>query len=152
MGQAALPYNAEYVGFNALFEQADHLVVVLPYSKEVHHCVNAEALARMKPSATLVNIGRGGLIDENALADALEAGQLAAAGLDVFEGEPQVNPRLLAQTHVVLTPHIGSATGPTRRAMAQLAIDNLLAFFAGQRPPTILNPEVLAPSLPGGVL
>ena len=92
----------------------------------------------------MVNIGRGGLIDENALADALQNNRLAGAGLDVFEGEPKVNPRLLEQTRVVLTPHIGSATEATRRAMAQLAVDNLVGFFTTGTLVTPLNPEVLA--------
>ena len=89
------------------------------------------------------NIGRGGLVDEDALCDALEAGRLAGAGLDVFEGEPRVNPRLLAQRRVVLTPHIGSASRPTRLAMAMLAADNLIGVLSGGGPRTPLNPEVL---------
>jgi gluconate 2-dehydrogenase len=139
-----LGYQARYVTLEELFEQADHVVVVLPYSKAVHHLVGKALLGRMKPLATLVNVGRGGLVDENALADALEAGQLSGAGLDVFEGEPSVNPRLLAQNRIVMTPHIASATGQARRAMAQLAIDNLLAFFIHGRAVTPLNAEVLA--------
>ena len=141
------PLKARYVSKQELFAQADHVVLVLPYSPAVHHTVGATELALMKPTATLVNIGRGGLIDENALADALEKtpgrGTLMGAGLDVFEGEPTVNPRLLAQKNVVLTPHIGSATVPTRLAMANLAADNLIAFVCGQRPPTPINPQVL---------
>jgi glyoxylate/hydroxypyruvate/2-ketogluconate reductase len=136
--------QARYVSKQALFEQADHVVLVLPYSPAVHHIVGAAEIAAMKPTATLVNIGRGGLIDENALADALEVGHLMGAGLDVFEGEPAVNPRLLTQTRVVLTPHIGSATIPTRMAMAHLAADNLIAFTIGLRPPTPINPQVFA--------
>jgi glyoxylate/hydroxypyruvate/2-ketogluconate reductase len=137
------PLKARYVSKQELFSQADHVVLVLPYSPAVHHTVAAAELALMKPTATLVNIGRGGLVDENALADALEQGGLMGAGLDVFEGEPTVNPRLLAQTRVVLTPHIGSATIPTRMAMANLAADNLIAFASGKRPPTPINPQVL---------
>ena len=141
------PLKARYVSKQELFAQADHVVLVLPYSPAVHHTVGATELALMKPTATLVNIGRGGLIDENALADALEKtpgrGTLMGAGLDVFEGEPTVNPRLLAKKNVVLTPHIGSATVPTRLAMANLAADNLIAFVCGQRPPTPINPQVL---------
>jgi gluconate 2-dehydrogenase len=97
----------------------------------------------MKPTATLVNVARGGIVDDAALAQALRDGRIAAAGLDVFEGEPKVHPALLTVPNVVLTPHIGSATVKTRRAMANLAVDNLIAFFTGQRPPTALNPEVL---------
>ncbi|HET6782885.1 MAG TPA: D-glycerate dehydrogenase, partial [Pseudoxanthomonas sp.] len=87
--------RAVYVGFDELLAQADHLLLVLPYSKESHHLIDAKALARMKPAATLVNIARGGIVDEDALAAALAGGKLAAAGLDVFEGEPAINPRLL---------------------------------------------------------
>lgn len=137
-----LPYEVSYVELNELLSTCDHLMIVLPYTPQVHHILDAAQLALLKPGATLVNIGRGGLINENALADALEKGQLAGAGLDVFEGEPKVNPRLLAQKRVVLTPHIGSATEATRRAMAQLAVDNLIAFFKGTPLLTPLNPEV----------
>ncbi len=135
--------GARWVTKAELVTQADHVVMVLPYSREAHHLVGAPELALMKPSATLVNIGRGGLIDEDALASALQAGSLGGAGLDVFEGEPRINPRLLDCRNVVLTPHIGSATLATRMAMANLAIDNLVAFFEGGVPPTPVNPEVL---------
>jgi len=119
--------RAAYVGFDALLSQVDHLVLVLPYSKESHHLIDARALLRMKPTATLVNIARGGIVDEDALADALADGRLAAAGLDVFEGEPEINPKLLALRNVVLTPHIASGSLATRRAMVSLAVDNLIA-------------------------
>ncbi|KAF1687674.1 D-glycerate dehydrogenase [Pseudoxanthomonas broegbernensis] len=132
--------GAQYVDFDALLAQADHLVLVLPYSPASHHLIGAAALARMKPTATVVNIARGGLVDEIALADALAQGRLGAAGLDVYEGEPAVRPELLALRNVVLTPHIGSASRHTRRAMVQLAVDNLLAALGiGPRaghPPT----------------
>ncbi|MDR7335970.1 D-glycerate dehydrogenase [Roseateles asaccharophilus] len=134
---------ARFLSKDELLAVADHLVLVLPYSAESHHCMAAPELARMKPTATLVNIARGGIVDENALAAALREGRLAAAGLDVFEGEPQVNPALLTLPNVVLTPHIGSATMPTRLAMAGLAADNLVAALTGATPPTPLNPEVL---------
>ncbi len=133
------PLGARYVGKQALFEQADHLVLVLPYSKEAHHTVAAAELALMKPHATLTNIGRGGLVDENALAAALQAGGIGAAGLDVFEGEPAVNPALLACKNVVLTPHIGSASRATRLAMANLAADNLISFLVHGRALTPVN-------------
>ena len=132
--------GAQYVDFDALLAQADHLVLVLPYSASSHHIIDGAALARMKPTATLVNVARGGLVDELALADALAGGRLAAAGLDVYEGEPAVRPELLALDNVVLTPHIGSASLATRRAMVQLAVDNLGAAlgFGPQagRPPS----------------
>lgn len=136
--------GARYVSKEALLREADHLVLVLPYSAESHHCIAAPELALMKPTATLVNVARGGIVDEDALAAALRERRIAAAGLDVFEGEPRVNPALLTLPNVVLTPHIASATLPTRQAMAALAADNLLAALTGGTPPTPLNPEVLS--------
>ena len=139
--------GARYVDKNELLASADHLVIVVPYSAESHHLVGAAELARMKPTATLTNIARGGIVDDAALAAALQGGVIAAAGLDVFEGEPKVHPELLACSNVVLTPHIASASLPTRRAMAHLAATNLIAALGcgpdAGRPPTPLNPEVL---------
>ncbi len=135
--------KAKYVSKQELFAQADHVVIVLPYSAENHHTVGSAEIAAMKPTATLVNIGRGGLVDENALAVALQTNKILGAGLDVFEGEPSVNPALLALKNVVLTPHIGSASVPTRKAMANLAADNLIGYLTQGRPKTPLNPEVL---------
>lgn len=133
--------GAQYVERDALFRHADHVILVLPYSPENHHCVGSSELNCMKPGATLTNIARGGLIDEVALCKALRDGRIAAAGLDVFEGEPDVLSDLLSVEHVALTPHIGSASRATRDAMAQLAIDNLLEAFSGVRPRCLLNPE-----------
>jgi gluconate 2-dehydrogenase len=135
--------RARYVSKADLLAQADHLVLVLPYTPANHHVIAAAELAQMKPTATLVNIARGGIVDENALVDALKAGRLAAAGIDVFEGEPQVNPALLTVPNVVLTPHIASATVPTRLAMATLAADNLIAYLTEGRAITPLNPQVI---------
>ena len=135
--------KARYVGKEELLQTADHLVLVVPYSAESHHSIGAAELALMKPTATLVNIARGGIVDDVALAKALREGRLAAAGLDVFEGEPRVHPDLLACSNVVLTPHIGSATVPTRKAMANLAVDNLIGYLTGGKPVTPLNPEVM---------
>ena len=135
--------GARYLSKEQLLREADHLVLVLPYSAASHHCIAAPELALMKPTATLINIARGGIVDEDALAAALGTGRIAAAGLDVFEDEPRVNPALLTLPNVVLTPHIASATLPTRQAMARLAADNLIAALTGGAPPTPLNPEVL---------
>ncbi|UUZ71054.1 D-glycerate dehydrogenase [Polaromonas sp. P1(28)-8] len=134
---------ASYVSKDELLKTADHLVLVLPYSPASHHTIGAAELALMKPTATLVNIARGGIVDDAALAAALRDRRIAAAGLDVFEGEPKVHPDLLTVPNVVLTPHIASATTPTRLAMANLAADNLIAFFDGKKPLTPLNPAVL---------
>ena len=131
--------GATYVSREDLFSQADHVVLVLPYTPAAHHTVGAAELALMKPTATLVNIARGGIVDENALVAALREKRIAAAGLDVFEGEPQVNPELLTVPNVVLTPHIASATLPTRRAMAMLAADNLIAYLTTGQAKTPLN-------------
>jgi gluconate 2-dehydrogenase len=135
--------NARYVDKATLLRDVDHLVVVVPYSAATHHAIGAAELSQMKPSATLTNIARGGVVDDAALAQALSEGRIAAAGLDVFEGEPQVHAQLLAQRNVVLTPHIASATVATRRAMADLAADNLIAALTGGTPPTAVNPQVL---------
>ena len=136
--------KAAYVSKEELLATADHLVLVLPYSPTSHHAIGAAELALMKPTATLVNIARGGIVDDAALAAALRDQTIAAAGLDVFEGEPAIHPDLLALDNVVLTPHIASASLPTRLAMANLAADNLIAFFTGQPPLTPLNAAVLA--------
>jgi gluconate 2-dehydrogenase len=137
--------HARYVSKEELLKTADHLVLVLPYSAASHHAIGAQEIAQMKPTATLVNIARGGIVDDAALAQALREKKIAAAGLDVFEGEPKVHPDLLTVPNVVLTPHIASATVPTRRAMADLAADNLIGFLVSGQPLTPLNPEVLKP-------
>ena len=137
------PLSARYVSKPELLREADHLVIVVPYSSVSHHAVAAAELALMKPSATLTNVARGGVVDEAALAAALRERRIAAAGLDVFEGEPSVHPALLGVPNVVLTPHIASATVATRRAMADLAVDNLIATLTGAVPPTPINPQVL---------
>ncbi len=131
--------RASYVEKDALLQQADHVVLVLPYSADAHHLIGERELSLMKPGATLVNIARGGIVDDAALARALAAHRIAAAGLDVFEGEPGVHPALLKLSNVVLTPHIASATMPTRMAMANLAADNLIGYLTGGGPLTPLN-------------
>ncbi len=135
--------EARYVDKEELLRTADHLVLVVPYSAASHHAIGAAELALMKRTACLVNIARGGIVDDAALAVALREKRIAAAGLDVFEGEPKVHPDLLTVPNVVLTPHIASATIPTRMAMANLAADNLIGFLTQGKPLTPLNPEVL---------
>jgi glyoxylate/hydroxypyruvate/2-ketogluconate reductase len=137
------PLGARYVDKATLLREADHLVLVLPYSPQAHHTIAAAELAQMKPTATLTNIARGGIVDDAALAQALQDKVIAAAGLDVFEGEPALHPTLLTVPNVVLSPHIASATTATRRAMADLAAANLIAALTGDTPSTPLNPEVL---------
>lgn len=131
--------KARYVSKEELLKTADHVMLVVPYSAASHHTIGAAELAMMRPTATLINIARGGIVDDAALAKALAAKQIAAAGLDVFEGEPQVHPDLLKIPNVVLTPHIASATIKTRKAMAQLAADNLIEFFSKGTALTPLN-------------
>jgi glyoxylate/hydroxypyruvate/2-ketogluconate reductase len=135
--------GATRVSLDELLATADHVVLVLPYSAQTHHLIGARELGLMKPTATLVNIARGGVVDDAALARVLAEGRIAAAGLDVFENEPAVSPALLALRNVVLTPHIGSATRSSRLGMAMLAARNLLEHFGGGRAPTPVNPSVL---------
>lgn len=139
--------KASYVDKPTLLRECEHLMIVMPYSKEAHHAIGAAELAMMKPTATLTNIARGGIVDDAALAKALAGRQIAAAGLDVFEGEPNVHPDLLKVPNVVLTPHIASASVATRLAMANLAADNLIAGLGlgpnAGKPPTPINVEVL---------
>jgi len=137
------PLGARWVTRDDLMRQADHLVVVVPYGPDTHHLVGARELALMKPNATLTNIARGGVVDDAALAEALQTLRIAAAGLDVFEGEPRPHPGLLAVPNVVLTPHIASASIPTRRAMANLAVDNLIGLLTARRAVTPVNPQAL---------
>ncbi len=136
--------KARYVSKQELLATADHLVLVVPYSAASHHSIGAPELAMMKPTATLINIARGGIVDDAALAQALKNRVIAAAGLDVFEGEPSVHPDLLTVPNVVLTPHIASATEGTRRAMADLAVDNLVGYLLHGRAVTPLNPGAIA--------
>jgi glyoxylate/hydroxypyruvate/2-ketogluconate reductase len=139
--------NAQYASKEDLLRRADHVVLVLPYTAENHHTIGAAELALMKPTATLTNIARGGIVDDAALAVALREKRIGAAGLDVFEGEPKLNAALLTVPNVVLTPHIASATEATRRAMANLAADNLIAALGegprAGRPPNPINPDVI---------
>ncbi|HKR76303.1 MAG TPA: D-glycerate dehydrogenase [Rhodanobacter sp.] len=140
--------RARHVDKATLLRESDCLVLVLPLTPETRHAIGAAELAQMKPTAVLVNVARGGIVDDAALAAALREGRLAAAGLDVFEGEPRVHPDLLALDNVLLSPHIASATTDTRRAMTAVAVDNVLAFFGhgphAGHPPNLLNPEALA--------
>ncbi|WP_371817839.1 2-hydroxyacid dehydrogenase [Polynucleobacter sp. Adler-ghost] len=134
--------GATYVSKEELLQTADHVVLVLPYTVQNHHTIGAAEIAMMKPTATLINIARGGIVDDAALAKALQSGKIFAAGLDVFEGEPQVHPELLKCSNIVLAPHIASATEKTRRAMVDLAVENLRAALDGKKPPSLINAEV----------
>ena len=135
--------GAKYVPLERLLRQSDFVSLNMPYSPSSHHLIGAQQLALMKPTAVLVNAARGGVVDDAALIAALKEKRIAAAGLDVFEGEPKLNPGFLELDNVALVPHIGSATRATRTAMALLASKNLVAALSGKRPPNLLNPEVL---------
>lgn len=139
--------NARHVTKQQLLVESDFLVLALPLTAQTHHAIGAPELALMKPTAMLINVARGGIVDDAALATAVRERRLAGAALDVFEGEPKVHPELLALDNVLLSPHIASATTETRRAMASVAVDNVLALFGhgpyAGRPPNILNPNVL---------
>ena len=124
-----------------LLAHADFVSIHTNLTPETRHLFDAEAFRAMKPTAVVVNTSRGPVIDESALADALEAGEIFAAGLDVFEREPEVEARLLKLDNVVVIPHLGSATVDTRNAMGDLVVDNVFAAIDGTLPPTLLNPD-----------
>ncbi len=131
--------NLQFVTFEELFQTSDFVSVHVPLLPETRHLVGAAQCKLMKKTAVLVNTSRGPVIDEAALAEALEQGEIAAAGLDVYEREPIVEPRLLALENAVLTPHIASASFNTRRAMCMLAAENVVTALEGKRPPTPVN-------------
>ena len=126
----------------ALLQRSDIVSIHVPLSDSTRHLIGRAELELMKPTAVLVNTARGPVIDENALVDALEAGNLYGAGVDVFDGEPHVNPRLLLDHRITLLPHIGSATIDTRRRMAQLACQGVCDVLAGSKPPNIVFPAL----------
>jgi phosphoglycerate dehydrogenase-like enzyme len=132
--------GAAHCSFEDLLKRSDFVILQVPYSSHTHHLINAKALALMKPGAILINSTRGGVVDDAALVHALEAGVIRAAGLDVFENEPKLHPGFLKLQNVVLTPHIGSSTETTRRAMAMCAATNMIAALNGQVPPNWVNP------------
>mgnify|MGYP000266767865 CR=1 FL=1 len=135
--------HAEYVSKEDLLRRADVVLLILPYVPQTHHFIGARELALMKPSAVLVNMARGGIVDDAALVEALKNKVIWAAGLDVYENEPKLNPGLMGLKNVVLSPHIASASEPTRQAMAMTAAKNLVAALSGQAPPNLLNPDYI---------
>jgi gluconate 2-dehydrogenase len=134
--------KASLVSLDELLRESDFVVLQVPYSPETHHLIGAAELAKMKPTAVLINSTRGGVVDDAALIDALKKGTIRAAGLDVFENEPNLDRRFLELDNVVLAPHVGSSTEATRRAMAMTAAKNAVAALTGGRPPNLVNPEV----------
>jgi glyoxylate reductase len=133
-----------FVPLDELLRQSDFVSIHSPLRDETRGQIGAKELSLMKPTAFLINTSRGPIVDEQALVAALERGQIAGAGLDVFEREPAVAPALLEMSNVVLTPHLGSAVVETRDALANAVADNLLALIEGRRPPNIYNPEVFS--------
>ncbi len=129
-----------------LLARSDVVTLHVPLTPGTRHLIGRPELAVMKPTAVLVNTARGPVVDEEALAEALEEGQIGAAGIDVYEAEPRVHPRLLAAPHTVLLPHIGTATVDTRLGMSRLAVRSALAVLAGHIPDNALNPEVAGPA------
>jgi glyoxylate reductase len=136
--------NARAVSLDELLESADFVSLHTDYNPSTHHMISKEQFAMMKPSAYLINTARGPIVDEGALVEALRGGQIAGAGLDVFEREPEVHPGLLELENAVIVPHIASASLETRNAMGLMAADNVLAALRGERPPNVVNPEVYA--------
>ena len=135
--------GARRVELPELLRESDFISLHVPLTEETRHLISSEELAQMKRTAVLVNTSRGPVVDEAALAAALAEGQIFAAGLDVFEREPEVHPALLGLENVVLTPHIASGSVRTRSEMCAIAARNLIAGLRGERPPNLLNPEVL---------
>ena len=131
--------GASYLELDELLETADFITLHTPLTDETRHLIDAPALDRMKPEAVLVNTSRGPVVDEAALADALAGGRIFAAGLDVYEEEPKVHPKLLELENVVLAPHIGSGSIETRGKMAVLAAENLAAVLRGEQPKTLVS-------------
>ena len=135
--------GATQVGLPTLLREADFISLHVPLTAQTRHLIGSEQLAQMKPTAVLVNTSRGPVVDEAALAEALRRKVIFAAGLDVFEREPEVHPDLIGLDNIVLAPHIASGSVRTRSEMSALAVRNLLAGLCGERPPNLLNPEVL---------
>jgi lactate dehydrogenase-like 2-hydroxyacid dehydrogenase len=142
--EAAIEHEAQarYASKDELLRESDVIILILPYTPETHYFIGAAELDQMKRSAVLINMARGGIVDDGALAEALRSGRIWAAGLDVYEDEPRINPALMQLDNVVLSPHIGSATGSTRRAMTMTAARNCVAALTTGDPPNLLNPEV----------
>jgi lactate dehydrogenase-like 2-hydroxyacid dehydrogenase len=139
-GEASL--GVHYRGKHDLLREADIVVLLAPYTPENHHMIGGAELALMKPDAVLVNVARGGIVDDAALVETLRERRLLAAGLDVYENEPRLHPGFLELDNVVLSPHIASSSEPTRRAMANTAARNCIAALTTGDPPDLINPEV----------
>ncbi len=138
-GVLAGDLGAEKAPLEKIYAEADFITLHVPLLAETHHLLNADAFAAMKPNCVVVNTSRGPVVDERALIDALRSGTIAGAGLDVFEREPKIDPKLLSMPNVVLAPHIGSASHETRLRMCMMAAENILVALGGERPPNLVN-------------
>jgi glyoxylate reductase len=134
--------KAQFMSLKDLLANSDFVTLHVPLTPETRHLIGREELQGMKKTAFLINASRGPVVDEKALGEALQKGQIAGAGLDVFEWEPKVSPELMTMENVVMVPHIGSATSATREAMSFTAAKNIIAVLKGEIPPNILNPEI----------
>ena len=142
--------GVRYVSFETLLRESDFVTLHVPLKPETRHLIGAPQLALMKKTAILINTTRGPVVDEAALVEALRESRIQAAGLDVFEREPEIHPGLLALPNVVLAPHIGSGSRQTRLRMVELAAENLLAALSGQIPPNLVNREAVRAPVPRG--
>jgi len=140
-----LGFPAEFVSKETLLRESDFISLHVPLNDQTHHLIGHPELSMMKKTAILINTARGPVVDEAALAEALKSGVIAAAGLDVFENEPQVHPGLLQLSNAVLSPHIATASVATRTRMSMMAAENAVAAIEGRRPPNLLNPEAASP-------
>ncbi|MDT3684272.1 MAG: D-glycerate dehydrogenase [Pseudorhodoplanes sp.] len=134
--------GATYTDLERLLGDSDFVSLHCPLNKETHHLISTRQFALMKRTAVLINTARGPVVDEAALARALEEGRIAGAGIDVYENEPKIQPALLKMNNVVLTPHLGSAVFELRESMAHIVVDNIHAIVEGRRPPNCINMEV----------
>lgn len=135
-------YSAQYIQFEELLRRSDVISLHTPLTEETHHLLDNDEFMKMKQGAFIINTARGAVINEKALSRYLRNGHLGGAGLDVYEFEPKISDELLDMSNVVLVPHIGTANYETRKAMAEEAVSNIVAFFKGMRPPNQVNPEV----------
>jgi lactate dehydrogenase-like 2-hydroxyacid dehydrogenase len=136
-------FNARFVDKDTLLKESDFISVHVPLTPETRHILKARDFALMKKGAYVINTARGEVVNEQDLVDALKAGQIGGAGLDVFEHEPAIHPELMAMDNVIILPHIASASIETRTKMGLISAENLIAvLLRGQRPPNVLNPEI----------
>jgi glyoxylate reductase len=136
--------KAGYEPLEELLRKSDFVSLHVPLAADTRHLIGRRELSLMKPSAYLINTARGPVVDEQALLEALQAGKIAGAALDVYENEPALAPGLTDLDNVVLLPHVGSATLETRTRMAAMAVQNLIAGLSGQKPSNVVNPEVFS--------